>query len=192
MNVIGISGKIGSGKDTLANRFIKAYYKTSGIKFKNKKFGYKVKKLVSELTGLSMRVMLSRNGKLIYLEEWGMTVGELQQKMGTDAVRCNIHDDGWVLSLFSKYNPTKDFWIISDVRFINEADKIKNMGGVLIRLNGDPKNCRANDKRDMNHRSETELDNYDKWDYIYDNNSPIKLLDNFISKLISELPKYNI
>ena len=55
MNVIGISGKIGSGKDTLANRFIKAYYKTSGIKFKNKKFGYKVKKLVSELTGLSMR-----------------------------------------------------------------------------------------------------------------------------------------
>lgn len=185
--VIGISGKIGSGKDTFTNRFIKQYRKKYVITFKNKKFGYNVKKLVSELTGIPMRVALSREGKLVYLKDWGMTVGEMQQKMGTDAVRNNIHKNAWVLSLFGKYKETEDFWVISDVRFKNEAQIIKDKGGILIRLNGDPKKCREKDQRDMNHQSEIDLDDYQGWDYVFDNIPPISNLDVFIQKVINDL-----
>ena len=187
--IIGISGKIGSGKDTFANHFIKEYRKQYGVSFKNKKFGYNVKKLVSELTGVSLRICLSRNGKLTYLPEWGMTVGEMQQKLGTDAVRNNIHKDAWVLSLFGKYKKDVDNWIISDVRFINEADIIKSKGGILIRLEGDPKSVKKNDKRDMNHESETQLDNYKNFDYVFQNTLPISNLDNFIKDIIFKLKK---
>ena len=187
--VIGISGKIGSGKDTFARKFIKRYYEQYGIKYQNKKFGYNVKKLVSLLTGISMRETLSRNGKLKHLPEWGMTVGEMQQKMGTDAVRYNIHKDAWVISLFSTYKPDKDFWIISDVRFKNEAKEVKNKGGILIRLNGDPKNCRKNDNRDMNHPSEIDLDDYKEWDFVFENRKPITNMDRFIDEVIEQLNK---
>ena len=185
--VIGVSGKIGSGKDAFTNRFIRQYRNARGVSFKNKKFGYNVKKLVSDLTGLPMRVMLSRDGKLVYLPDWGMTVGTMQQKMGTDAVRNNIHGNAWVLSLFAKYKDSEDFWIISDVRFKNEAKIIKDKGGILIRLNGDPAKCRENDPRDMNHQSETDLDDYKDWDYVLENKPPISNLDNFIKQVISNL-----
>lgn len=187
--VIGISGKIGSGKDTFSNRFISQYRKQCGLTFKNKKFGYNVKKVVSVLCGVSMRVCLSREGKLVYLPEWGMTIGEMQQKIGTEAIRFNIHPDAWILSLFSTYNDIKDSWIISDVRFKNEADAIRQRGGILIRLNGDPKRCRERDNRDMNHPSETELDTYTEWDYVFDNVPPKSKLDECIQRVICDMIK---
>lgn len=187
--IVAISGKIGSGKDTFANRFIKEYKKQYGIQFKNKKFGYNLKKIVSVLTGVPLRVALSREGKLKYLPEWGMTVGEMQQKLGTEGIRNNVHNDAWVLSLFGTYNDKKDNWIISDCRFLNEANIVKQKGGILIRLNGDPKKCRENEQRNLNHQSEIELDNYQDFDYIFDNIAPISNLDNFIKKIIADLNK---
>jgi hypothetical protein len=61
------------------------------------------------------------------------------------------------------------------------------MGGYLIRLNGDPLNIRANENRDLNHQSETDLDNYKGFDFVFENESPIEKLDNFIKKLDKEL-----
>lgn len=183
--VIGVSGKIGSGKDTFADLFIAHVKHKRGIVFENKKFAYNLKKIVSILTGVSMEDMLSRDGKLKYLPEWGMTIGEMQQKVGTEAIRNNIHPDAWVLSLFGTYEEDKDFWIITDVRFKNEAKIIKERGGIIIRLNGDPLNCKSGDNRNMEHQSEIDLDDYDGFDYVYDNTPPIDNLKNFV-QLIAE------
>ena len=60
-------------------------------------------------------------------------------------------------------------WIISDVRFPNEADIIKNKGGILIKIN-------RNTEIINNHESEIILDNYTKWDYIIDNDDKIEYL----------------
>lgn len=181
--VIGISGKIGSGKDTFADLFISYIKNKHGIAFENKKFAYNLKKIVSILTGVSMEDVLSREGKLKYLPEWGMTIGEMQQKVGTEAIRNNIHANAWVLSLFGTYNEGEDFWIITDVRFKNEANIIKERGGIIIRLNGDPLNSKSGDNRNMTHQSEIDLDDYDGFDYVYDNVPPISKLHEFVQKI---------
>lgn len=130
-----------------------------------------------------MEDVLSREGKLKYLPEWGMTIGEMQQKVGTEAIRNNIHPNAWVLSLFGTYNEDKDFWIVTDVRFKNEANIIKEKGGIVIRLNGDPLNCRVGDNRNMSHQSEIDLDDYEGFDYVYDNVPPISNLGEFVRKI---------
>ena len=187
--VIGISGKIGSGKDSFAELFIKHVAKEYSHQFENKKFAYNLKKIVSILIGVPMDDVLSREGKLKYLPEWGMTIGEMQQKIGTEAIRNNIHNDAWVLSLFDTYKEEKDFWIITDVRFKNEAEIIKEKGGIIIRLNGDPNNSRVGDDRNMSHQSEIDLDDYNRFDYVYDNIPPILNLENFVKEVSKNLFK---
>jgi len=183
--VIGISGKIGSGKDAFANLFIEHVIQEYGPIFENKKFAYNLKKIVSILAGVPMEDVLSREGKLKYLDDWGMTIGEMQQLVGTEAVRNNIHNDAWVLSLFGTYNEDEDYWIVTDVRFKNEAKIIKEKGGILIRLEGDPLNSKAGDDRNMQHQSEIDLDDYVGFDYVYQNVPPISKLEGFV-KIIAK------
>lgn len=187
--VIGISGKIGSGKDAFAELFIKYMVEEHGQLFENKKFAYNLKKIVSVLAGVPMVDVLSREGKIKYLPEWGMTIGEMQQKIGTEAIRNNIHNDAWVLSLFGTYKVDKDFWVVTDVRFKNEAEIIKKRGGIVIRLNGDPNNSRVGDDRNMSHQSEIDLDDYNGFDYVYDNVPPISNLKNFVKEVSKNLFK---
>ena len=181
--IIGISGKMGSGKDTVAREIIKTF---PNYNFRRVSFGYNVKKIVSILTGLDMRTILSRKIKKVYLEDWGMTVGELFQQVGTNALRDLLNKDTWILSLFNNVNNGENI-IITDVRFINEADSIINRGGYLIRINGDPNKIRDNETRNINHKSETELDTYKKFDIIYNNIPPIENL----LKLMSEIKEWN-
>jgi len=185
--IIGISGKIGSGKDTFAAHFIKHANKVYGVSFRNKKFAYNLKKIVSVLVGIPIRDVLSREGKLKYLPDWNMTVGEMQQKLGTEAIRNNIHRDAWVLSLFGNYDGNKDNWIVTDVRFKNEAEIVKEKGGILIRLNGDPINSKSGDNRNMAHQSEIDLDDYQGFDYVYDNVPPISNLDKFVVEIAKKM-----
>src|SRR5688572_22641491 len=95
--VIGISGKIGSGKDTLADLINK---KANG-RFERKSFAYKLKQIGALLTGTKIDLWFTQEGKNEYLPEWGMTIGEFQQKLGTECIRNNLHTNGWVIALFA-------------------------------------------------------------------------------------------
>ena len=183
--VIGISGKIGSGKDTIAREIMKSF---PSYKFRRISFGYNVKKIVSILTGIDMRTILSRKAKAMYLDDWNMTLGELFQQVGTNALRDILNKDTWILSLFNNIKNGENI-IITDVRFLNEAESIINRGGYLLRINGDPNKIRQTETRNINHKSETELDNYEKFDISYENNPPI---DN-IKKLMKQIEeKFNL
>jgi len=111
----------------------------------------------------------------------------MQQKVGTEAIRNNIHNDAWVLSLFGTYKEVQDFWIITDVRFRNEANIIKERGGIIIRLNGDPLNSKSGDNRNMVHQSEIDLDDYNDFDYIYNNIPPISNLNEFVKTVSNKI-----
>lgn len=73
-------------------------------------------------------------------------------------------------------------WIISDVRFLNEAKAIKDRNGILIRLN-------RSTRLESAHESETALDKYNDWDYIIENNGTI---DELIIKVKEILIKEKI
>lgn len=156
--LIGISGKMGSGKDKFAQHLMKL-----DADFEVRKFAGKLKHIAYILTGHEDQY--SHEGKATYLPEWNMTVGELQQRLGTEAIRNVLHMDAWVLALFADFTVTSQ-WIITDVRFPNEAHAVLSRGGLLVRIDG----TRIQDtSRDPNHPSEIALDTWSKWHYRFDN-----------------------
>ncbi len=178
--LIGFSGKIGSGKDTAADIVQKLY-----PHFQRKSFAYKLKLIASILTGTTIEENLATEGKNRHLPEWDMTLGQMQQKVGTDCMRNNLHINTWLFALFSDYKPDS-CWVITDCRFPNEVEAIRQYDsqGIVIRLEGDPAGIRAASKRDMNHPSEISLDNYKGFDYVIQNDGTIKDLENKLRPIL--------
>ena len=56
------------------------------------------------------------------------------QLWGTDVCRKAYHDDIWIASLENKLRKIEDDIVISDCRFPNEIQAIKNLGGEVIRV----------------------------------------------------------
>jgi hypothetical protein len=76
------------------------------------------------------------------------TYREMLQKIGTEAMRNSIHENVWVNALFADYKGEfnqyheddlshRAFpnWIITDMRFPNELEAVKNNDGITIRIN---------------------------------------------------------
>lgn len=83
-----------------------------------------------------------KNVSAYKVEEEGMTLRWFLQNFGTEAVRNNIHQNAWVNALFADYNPIKPDkvpfnypnWIITDMRFPNEFQAVKDRGGICVRI----------------------------------------------------------
>jgi hypothetical protein len=137
-----------------------------------RKFAGKLKNIASHLTGIDIEDFEDQEFKKTNLgPEWWttcdegyqpMTVREFLQKLGTDALRMGLHDNVWVNALMVDYNddeqPQLPNWIITDTRFPNEAQAIKDKGGIIIRVE------RPGIVPINNHPSEIGLDDW-KFDY---------------------------
>jgi cytidylate kinase len=172
MTIIAISGKIGSGKDTVAEKIIETFPE---FNFQHVKFADNVKKVCAIISGVPLEKFYSRAGKLEYIPKWKMTVGQMQPIIGTDVLRNYFDQEVWVKSLLASHE-TKNL-IISDLRFRNEAAALKQKESLLIRLEGDPANLRTQDPRAINHLSEIDLDDYPHFDLKWENRPPLSRLD---------------
>jgi hypothetical protein len=231
-NLIGISGKMGSGKDTagiimqyLSSRnnltgsqkeYLKDLKYLSHIlgkkgKYKIKKYADKLKDIACLLIGCTREQLEDREFKekplgpewMKWFTEDGLApkdnnagVGEvltprkLLQLLGTECGRDIIHPNIWVNALFADFENNKSEWlsglnskwIITDVRFPNEAQAIKDRGGVVIRVNRPCPECKVIEghkfgcltyKKLIEHPSETALDNYD-FDHVIENDGSIE------------------
>ena len=95
-----------------------------------------------------------------------MTNREFLQYFGTEVGR-NIDKDLWIKALMYSYGQDKESrWIVPDVRFPNEADAIRNAGGVLWKIERDGSGA-------GNHISEKLIDDI-KVDLVIDNNLDMK------------------
>jgi hypothetical protein len=160
-----------------------------------KKYAGKLKQIASLLTGISKENFEDQEFKKKNLgSDWNvhgmpMTVREFLQKLGTDGLRDGLHSNVWVNALFADYKCVPadrapggwncDNWIITDVRFPNEAKAIKDRGGIIIRV--DRPFC----KPVNNHPSETSLDNWN-FDYKVGNVSDLTCLKFTIETIINE------
>lgn len=97
------------------------------------------------------------------------------QKIGTDIFRMYFHPDIWLLIL--KKQITKyDKIVVTDIRFLNEYNMIKNMGGTIIKIS------RSNITK-YSHISENILDSIE-FKYNIDNNETIEELYQKIDNLL--------
>jgi hypothetical protein len=138
MALIGISGKLGSGKDTVGSiiQYLTSEYRDKydyanwydrvnnygsdpHSSFINKKFAGKLKAVGSLLTGIPIEKFEDQEFKKTDLpNEWvyvengyaarNMTVRDFLQKLGTEAMRNGLHTNVWVNALFADY---KDVYI---------------------------------------------------------------------------------
>jgi hypothetical protein len=136
-----------------------------------KKYAGKLKQIATLLTGISIENFEDQEYKKTNLsEEWNihgmpMTVREFLQNLGTDALRDGLHTNTWMNALMADYTCVPadrapggwdcDNWVITDVRFPNEAKAIKNKGGIIIRVD------RPGVKPVNPHPSETSLDGWE-------------------------------
>jgi hypothetical protein len=190
-NLIGISGKIGSGKDTVAAIIQELY-----PQYEVKKFAGKLKDIASILTGIPVEKFEDQEFKKTDLgKEWSyvypdqyyddgesvmvcMSVRQLLQKLGTDALRDNLHENVWVNALMADF--TKDSnWIVTDCRFPNEAKIIEEKGGILLRVERSTCNLGT-------HPSETALDNF-PFEHVIFNNGSMDDLRNEVKKFLESI-----
>ena len=147
--ILGITGKAGHGKNTVAN-ILREICPQMGWQIVA--YADKVKKVYEIITG--EQVQDTPEWKAQIVEPWGMTRRQMLQRIGTDALRNNLHQDVWVRALFAGLEPERNH-IITDVRFPNEASAIQAGGGMVIRVLRHRYEGEAG-----NHASETALDDY--------------------------------
>lgn len=97
-----------------------------------------------------------------------LTPRKILQLLGTEAGRQVIHPNIWVNSLMADYLETRDDWVITDMRFPNELESVKNKNGITIRVNRLETDYLAG-----THLSETALDDYE-FDYIINNDGTLE------------------
>jgi len=201
MAIISISGKIGSGKDTVASIIMEL---ANNRQWEVKKWAGKLKEVASLLTGIPKEKFEDQEFKKTNLgPEWNinsnpMTVRDLLQLLGTEAMRNGLHTDTWVNALMSEYKTSNGvdmkaegngdsadkFWIITDTRFPNELAAITRENGIAIKVVRDSGN-----QIGTTHSSETALDHVENWDYVIENHGTI---DELQKKIFNMLRKERI
>lgn len=171
--LIGISGKAGHGKDSLADFlddvFCKKYH---GCYSERIGFADKLKEFAADLLDVDYDSVDTQAGKLTEISHMGNITGrQVLLTLGTEIGR-QIYSDIWVYHYKKKVNDSfnlrnTDVVFTSDLRFQNEYDAIK---GYKETLGVKPITIRVI-RPDFvmsgteHHPSETGLDRIDKWNY---------------------------
>ena len=132
--IIGICGLIGHGKDTAAGFLIEEG-------FERVSFAGVLKDACANIFGWD-RILLEGNtpeGRVWRetVDEWwanrlnipDFTPRLALQQVGTDALRTHFHPDIWVAACERQIVNSEKNVVISDCRFFNELQAIKNLGG---------------------------------------------------------------
>lgn len=202
--VVGISGKIGSGKDYLTGKLIEEL-NSRGRSTAHTSFAKPLKKELGDIINLlkENRQLGRYDASVLVAERFNMTEEQAGWLVSRLYPELDIEDlDGWSRTLGVRgclqllgseirraQNPAywtdkffaevetidADYVFVSDGRFPNEMDAIKSKNGVTFRLEIPEATLLSRRmNRDgitytdeqLNHMSETSLDDYEDFDYI--------------------------
>jgi len=189
---LAISGKAGTGKDTLTS-LLEKEFSCSQYFIKHMAFADPIKEIVLQMYPQLEREYLfgpsEYRNKIIdgsFKNGKPLTIRELLQDIGEDYKKYNSKI--WINALNEKFIKIKDkvdMVIVSDLRSIDEFDYLKNNHYFLIRI-------KREDIKYMDHISETEQEKISdsQFNYVIYNNGPLIDLMNHV-KLASNMVKLN-
>lgn len=140
MKILGITGLIGSGKDTVAD------YLCANHNFKRMSFAATLKDAVASVFNWDRQML---EGSTKESREWREQVDQwwsdrleipnltprwVLQQWGTEVCRKNFHNDVWVASVENKLRNNQENIVITDCRFPNELEAIKRSNGITARV----------------------------------------------------------
>ena len=200
--VIGISGKIRSGKSRVAKTIIDIL-EENGKCGVVKSFAQPLYEIISEMYDNDIEtIKKDKQDKVpVYINtrqtQSGFKISsyrEILQIIGTGARKYGDVDI-WVNALFGCNNEkvlsfignNKDsIWIIDDLRFPNEAERIRDCNGLLIRVEREQ-------HQPNEHAIENSLNTWEDWDLVIENNFPSKkkrnkglkkILENYLTGVV--------
>ena len=136
--IIGVCGFIGCGKDTVADYLVNFH------EFRRESYANTLKDAVASVFGWDRTLLEGRTKEAREWREqvdpwWAqrlamptLTPRWVLQYWGTEVCRRGFHDDIWIASLENKLRSSKDHIVISDCRFPNEIQSIRNAGGKIL------------------------------------------------------------
>lgn len=158
-----ICGKARHGKDTIAD-IIKEYYQNKGMPILNIQYSSYIKEYAKKISNWDGRDETKPR--------------ELLQQLGTNIIRHNIDELFFINRIcedIKVYTYFFDALTISDARFKLEVDVPKTRNENIIAIHVDrPDFDNGLTEEQKNHPTEIDLDDYDKYDYKFVNNSTIE------------------
>jgi len=170
--IVGLSGQKRSGKDTIAAYLVKEH------NFERKAFADPLKRSVAALFDIPFsevdKLKLDPQVEVI-IRKWKdgnifedyvrMNKRTFLQRYGTEAHRDVFGQDFWLDHTL----PVQGFYpgraiVVTDVRFTNEAARIRELGGIVVKVSRNNSNAAPSDQDQ--HRSE--VIDFD-WDYLIEN-----------------------
>jgi hypothetical protein len=186
LSIVGIAGGLNCGKGAVAAVF-------HGQGYMERNFSDPLKRIVRELFNVSTK------------ELWGPSqnrspeVRAMLQELGTDYAR-KFRPNIWVdkmeesLSAFAS-SGIKGYKgvVVADIRFPNEIELLRSMGGKMIRIRR-PGNCSHLPTELGKHSSETAIDNMpdSAFDYIIQNDGTLEDLQNTVLSIIEDINALHI
>ena len=181
IHLIGLSGRRGSGKDTVA-RLLQQLQPERIWQIRS--FGDSIKTVCAALAGEDVAPYYSQKGKAELVPTFQRTRGEMLQQVG-QALRV-WEPLVWVDAFFAGL-PADACVLAPDVRFPNEANPLRARGGLMLRVEGDPLRQRGDGTRDDDHPSETAMDDYLHFDAVLHNTGSHKDLEQQVQALLKQL-----
>jgi hypothetical protein len=165
--IIGLGYKARSGKDSVADYLVEHH-------------GY-CRRAFADSLKEACRAIFDLSDEQLYGSQkeevdpfWKTTPRDILQRVGTEAMRVGYDPDIWVMSLKKHIQSSnKANWVITDVRFPNEAEAIKEMGGIVVRVDRENRDRISSGYK---HPSEISMDKYERWDKALDNNQDLPQL----------------
>lgn len=128
--IIGLSGIAGCGKDTAAAAIKELEPSTDVFAFAGP-----LKEACKILFNFSNDQLHHPTIKEEIDERWERSPRQIFQWLGTDILRTHINQDFFVMNMKQRIDSSKaDYIIISDVRFDNEAELIRSLGGKIVKI----------------------------------------------------------
>jgi hypothetical protein len=178
--IIALNGKKGSGKDTVAKILIERY------NFKRIAFADKLKLSAAALFNIhyeswntwknneNIKINITENDKVINQ----ISVRSFLQRYGTEAHREVFGNDFWIDHALKGIHPFDENYVITDCRFENEIERIRNFDdSVIVRIVRNKLNF------DDSHTSEAEPSPH-LIDYYIDNDGTIEDLNLEVEELM--------
>lgn len=175
MQLIGLSGYARSGKDEAALALMKSGYERIAFADKLRDFLYALNPIVGVVEPyiygpvkmIRLQEVIDHYGwdgykETPYVDE----IRPLLQRLGTEAGRQTLWDSLWIDAAMHDLNQDGKY-VVTDCRFINEADAIRNLGGTVVRIS------RFGIGPANSHASETSLDDY-RFDFNVANDGTIE------------------
>lgn len=132
MVLLGLVGKKRVGKDTLADYLVSHHHYTK------RAFAAPIKEACALLFQVPTSSFEDVCEKERVVARHGMSPRTMMQMVGTDMFRKQVHQDFWLRHFVEWYHHSAKHQtqnvVVTDIRFQNELDLIKELGGTVVRV----------------------------------------------------------